>query len=124
MQQLQFEASWDKALAAQDRQTIERIFNDTKHLKHAELQFSPIREAINHQEALLVTALVHNNTEQPLIFNNTRLLYRVGEKVVAEELFTLTALTISPKVSMPWTFIFPKGSYRPQSSFQNGRLEL
>jgi len=124
MQQLQFEASWDKAIAASDRQTIVRIFHDTKHLNHAELQFSPIREAINHQEALLVTALVHNYTDQPCIFNNTRLLYRVGEEVLAEELFTLPALMIPPKASMPWTFIFPKGSYRPQSSFQNGRLEL
>ena len=44
MQQLQFEASWEKALAAQDRHNIEKIFNETKHLNRSDIICSPIRQ--------------------------------------------------------------------------------
>ena len=84
MQQLQFEASWNKALSAKDRSYIEKVFNETKSLHSSGVIFSPIREAINHEEALLVSILVHNYTDQPLTFENVRLLYRIGEEVVAK----------------------------------------
>jgi SLAP domain-containing protein len=124
MQQLQFEASWDKALADQDRRNIERLFNETKHLKDSDILCSPIREAINHQEALLVTVLVHNRTDRLLTFTNERLLYSIEGEVIADKVFTIPALTIPPQVSMPWTFIFPKDSYTPQIAFENGQLEI
>ncbi|MED4401410.1 SLAP domain-containing protein [Metabacillus fastidiosus] len=124
MQQLQFEASWDKALSAQDRQNIERIFSETKYLNSADILCYPIREAINHQEDLLVSVLVHNFTDHSLIFNKARLVYSIQGDVIADKAFTLPALVISSQVSMPWTFIFPKDSYTRQISFENGRLEI
>ncbi len=124
MQQLQFEASWDKALATQDRQNIEKIFSETKHLNSSDILCSPIRQAINYKEELLVSVLIHNFTEHPLIFNNTRLLYSIEGQIVAEKSFTLPTLSIPSKVSMPWTFIFPKGSYKKQTSWRNGLLEI
>lgn len=124
MQQLQFEASWDKALSSKDRQNIERIFNETTHLPESNVQFIPIREAINHEESLLVTVLVHNFSDYPLIFENTRLLFTIEGEAIADKIFTLPGFTVPAKVSMPWTFIFPKGSYQDQSSFENGRLEI
>ncbi|YCA45780.1 SLAP domain-containing protein [Bacillus sp. JZ8] len=124
MRQLQFEASWDRALADQDRQNIKRIFNETKHLKDSAIFCSPIREAINHNEDLLVTVLVHNCTDHLFTFMNTRLLYSIGGEVIADKVFTLPALTIPPEVSMPWTFIFPKDSYTPQITLKNGQLEI
>lgn len=124
MQQLKFEASWDKGLAAQDRQNIERIFSETKHLNSSDIICYPIREAINHKEALLVSVLVHNFTDRPLTFHNVRLLYSIQGGVIADKVFTLPSLSIPFQVSMPWTFIFPKGSYTPQTSYKNGRLEI
>ena len=124
MQQLQFEASWDKALSLKDRQHIERLFNETKHLNNSGPYCIPIRVAINHEAALLVTVLVHNYLNAPLIFHNTRLLYSIQAETIAEEIFTLPNLTIPAKVSMPWTFIFPNGSYKKQSLFENGQLEI
>lgn len=124
MQQLQFEASWEKTIAEQDRQLIETIFNETKHVPDSDILCSPIREAINHKEALLVTVLVHNFTDNPLAFHNVRLLYGVHNEVMADKNFTIPALVIPAKVSMPWTFIFPKGSYKQLTAFENGRLEI
>lgn len=117
MQQLQFEASWDKALSAQDRHNIEKIFNETKHLNSSDIVCSPIRQAVNHKQQLLVTVLVHNFTDNPLTFNNTRLVYRTQQQIIADDEFTLPTLTIPPFVSKPWTFIFPKFSYIPISGF-------
>ncbi|MEC2078223.1 SLAP domain-containing protein [Metabacillus fastidiosus] len=124
MQQLQFEESWHKALCAQDRQNIERIFRETKHLNNSSVLCSPIREAINHKEALLVSVLVHNFTDHPLTFHNRSLLYSVQGDVIAEKAFTLPTFVIASQVSMPWTFIFPKDSYIIGTSFKNGRLEI
>ncbi|OCA80752.1 SLAP domain-containing protein [Bacillus sp. FJAT-27986] len=123
MQHLQFEKSWDKALSAQDRSYIEKVFVETKHLNGTGVIFSPIWEAINHKEALLVTVLVHNFTDQPLTFNNTGLRYKIQGEVIAENEFTLHNLVIPNEVSMPWTFIFPKESYKTQIPIKNGRLE-
>jgi len=124
MQQLQFEASWNKALAQKDREDIERIFNETKHSAQSNIQFTTLRVAINHEEALLVTVLVHNFTDNPLIFDNKRLLYSIQGEAIADEVFTLPAFTVPSRVSMPWTFIFPNGSYKKQSLFENGQLEI
>ncbi|MEK4229745.1 SLAP domain-containing protein [Solibacillus sp. FSL H8-0538] len=124
MQQLQFEASWNKALATQDRHTIEKIFTETKQPNSSCILCSPIRQAINHKQELLVTVLVHNFTDQPLTFNKTRIVYRMQDEVIADEKFTLPTLIIPPQVSLPWTFIFPSLSYSPLASFENGRLEI
>ncbi|MFF5996081.1 SLAP domain-containing protein [Lysinibacillus sp. KU-BSD001] len=124
MQQLQLEASWDKALSTQDREHIKKLFNETKQQHYSTIVFAPIREAINHRNELLVTVLVHNFTSFPFTFENTRLVYSNEQAVLAEQAFTLPALTIPANVSMPWTFIFPPGSYTQGASLWNGRLDI
>lgn len=121
MQQLQFESSWDKALSAQDRDHIEKIFNETKQQHHSTIVLSPIREAINHKNELLITVLVHNFSQNTFTFENTRLVYSNGLEVLAEKVFTLPTLTIPPQVSIPWTFIFP---IHQGKALWNGRLEI
>ncbi|MFP3916685.1 SLAP domain-containing protein [Lysinibacillus telephonicus] len=125
MQQLQYEASWNKALSAHDRCLIEKIFNETKGQKTSGVLFIPIRKSINYKNELLVTVLVHNFTDTILTFHNTRLVYSTHEKVVAEKEFTLPALTILPNVSMPWTFIFSKNDYKQEAlNNENGQLQF
>ena len=121
MQQLQFESSWDKALSAQDRDTIEKIFNNTKGQHYSTIVFSPIRQAINHRNELLITVLVHNFSQQPLQFKDTRLVYSNETEVLAENIFTLPTMTIPPQVSMPWTFIFP---VHQGTDFANSQLTM
>ena len=121
MQQLQFESSWDKTLSAQDRDYIEKLFNDTKGQHHSTIVFSPIREAINHRNELLITVLVHNFSQHPFTFEDTRLVYSNEQEVLAENVFTLPTLTIPPQVSMPWTFIFP---VHQGTALGNGRLKI
>lgn len=107
MQQLQFEASWNKTLSTKDRELIQTIFDETKNVNHFGIQFTPIREAINHKQELLVTVIVHNFSQNPFLFNNTRIAFCNNHEVIVEKVFTLPTITIPPFVSMPWTFIFP-----------------
>lgn len=125
MQQLQFERSWNKALSTQDRNTIEEIFNITKEQNTSGVMFSPVRKSLNYRNELLITVLVHNFSDSMLTFHNTHLVYRTIEKVVAEKEFTIPTLSIPPKVSMPWTFIFSKNDYHMDAlNCENGQLLL
>ncbi|KGR78043.1 SLAP domain-containing protein [Ureibacillus manganicus] len=124
MQKLQFETSWDKALAAEDRQQIEKLFHNTKKLNSSEILFSRIRVAINHKDELLVTVLVHNFSDRPLDFINKRLIYSIQGEVIGDSKFTLPALVIQPRVSIPWTFIFPKETYTEQPSYETGQITI
>ena len=121
MQQLQFESSWAKALSAQDRESIEKLFYNTKQQHDSTIVFFFFLQAINHRNELLVTVLVHNFSQQPLQFENTRLVYSNEQEVLAENVFTLPTLTIPPQVSMPWTFIFP---VHQGADFEDGRLVI
>ncbi|MER2260519.1 MAG: SLAP domain-containing protein [Psychrobacillus sp.] len=119
MQQLKFEASWDKAIAKRDRLYIEKVFEETKKSLSNNIVFTPIKEAINHKNELLVTVLVHNFTEQSLSFQKTRICYLIEEDTIAKNDFTIPAFVVPSKTSMPWTFIFPVHSLveeRPSSS--------
>lgn len=122
MQQLEFEASWDKALSAQDRSKIHEIFDETKELKSSDVLFTLIRKSMNYKNELLITVLVHNFTDTMMTFHNTRLVYSTTDLVVAEKEFTLPALTIPPKVSMPWTFIF--NEYKTNALKIHAKLQL
>ncbi|MGY3715812.1 SLAP domain-containing protein [Sutcliffiella cohnii] len=124
MQQLRLEPAWDRTLSTNDRQHIEHIFQETKHIQNSRISFSPIREAKNHSEALLITVLIHNGTDQPLTFHNKRLKYKIRDEVIGDYLFTLPELSVPSNVSMPWTFIFPKGSYMRNVPFENGELNI
>ena len=117
-------AAWDKTLSVQDRDQIERIFHETKYQNYSTIIFSPIRVAINHKKELLITVLVHNFSDFPLVFEQTQLVYSNEKEVIAEKEFTLPALSIPPHTSMPWTFIFPQESYEKMTAPLNGRLQI
>lgn len=116
--QLQFEKSWNKALANIDRARIEQLFLHAKKSEH----FTAIREAINHEKTLLITTLVHNREHEPLTFNDVSLSYVIDAQVIANATFTLPKLIIPPHTSMPWTFLFPLGSYVQREYYEGGTL--
>lgn len=94
---LEFEAAWDRAIAPQDRLTIENLFTAYKEKDEHVI----IRTAINHKEQLLVSALIFNRSAQPLVFQHTLVEFQQ-----VQQYFTTDALTIAPHSAMPWTFIF------------------
>lgn len=106
MQRLQFEPAWDKTIAPQDREQIEKTFASMRPMNDNKgIYLTFLREAINHKDDLLVTVLIHNCTDEKLSLKNVCIAYHQNEKVIAVDTFNLP-FEISPRTTMPWTFIY------------------
>ena len=103
MQTLYFEPAWDKTIAPADREKIIAHFQ-SRHLEN-NIQFSFLREAINHKGELLVTVLIHNTEDTSLPLQDMVVTYRKDGNQIATGIFNFP-LVIPRKTSMPWTFIF------------------
>ncbi|MFB5283138.1 SLAP domain-containing protein [Peribacillus sp. Hz7] len=123
MQKLQFEPSWDKTLSLKDRKRIEEIHSETSLSNPANMQLTPLWQATNHKGELLITVLVHNFSQQVLLFHNKKLRYIENKEIIAEHIFSLPALVIQQETSMPWTFIFPVESLKKPTTLEKGHLE-
>ncbi|RFB14876.1 SLAP domain-containing protein [Bacillus sp. HNG] len=108
MQRLVLEEAWDRTISQKDREEIERIFQDVVLNLNMGVTFTTVRIAVNHKDERLVTSIIHNRTEQTLIFENTTLEIWVGDNRLAKHTFTYPTLQVPPKTSVPWTFIFPE----------------
>jgi len=124
MQKLQFEPSWDKTLSPKDRKRIEEIHFETSLSNPANVQLTPLWQAANHKGELLVTVLVHNFSQQVLLFHNKKLRYIENKEIIAEYIFNLPSLVIQRETSMPWTFIFPVESLKNRATLEKGHLEF
>lgn len=94
---LHFEAAWNRAIAPQDRQTIENLFKKHKDNDGHVI----IRTAINHKQQLLVSVLIFNRQDHPMHFEQTLVEFQQ-----VQQYFTTAAIVIPPHAAMPWTFIF------------------
>jgi SLAP domain-containing protein len=110
MQELVFEAAWDKTIAPVDRTQIKDIFEETKDMASENIIFIPFREARNHENALLVSVLIHNFTKETFHLQDLQIAYYEDDDVIAAHQFSFPELLLRGKRSMPWTFIFPLDS--------------
>ncbi len=116
MQNLVFEEAWDRTISRKDREEIEYIFHEVVENLGTGVTFTTIWVAVNHKNERLVTTIVHNNTEQSLIFTNRTLEIWDLDRLLAEHRFTLPTFQVPPETSMPWTFIFPASFEIPDSA--------
>lgn len=124
MQKLMFESSWDKTLSSKDRKAIEDTFLLTATLNSNNIQFTPLWQAFNYKDELLVTMLIHNFTSELVSFNDIQLRYLDNNEMIAEHLFHLPNLVIQASHSMPWTFIFPADSTQRKATFENVQMVI
>ena len=124
MQQLEFESSWEKAIAIKDRELITKIFQNSNVIDERSIRLEPIWEALNYKGEVLITVLIHNFTDTRLTFQHQKFAYIEEETIITEHIFTIPQLMIKPKTSMPWTFIFPVESLRMKEIHGSGKLEM
>ncbi|WP_026905807.1 SLAP domain-containing protein [Paucisalibacillus globulus] len=123
MQKLIYEPAWEKQISDKDRYLVEEAFYEVI-LTEEPIQFTTLRMDRNYKNELLIMVIVHNTTTEKIFFNKKKLCYKHNNNVLAENIFTLPNLTIESKASMPWTFIFPVGSYAENANVQLGELEI
>ncbi|RPF50628.1 SLAP domain-containing protein [Aquisalibacillus elongatus] len=111
---LVYEEKWDQNLSREDRRKIEEVFDETKESDQA-IEAVTLWHAFNHKNELLVTALIHNRSENDIIFDHTHITYRTLDETIAEDTFTIPRLVVQPNTSMPWTFIFSKSEVNEPS---------
>ncbi|WP_026678824.1 SLAP domain-containing protein [Fictibacillus gelatini] len=122
MQQLLLEESWEKAISQKDRTEIERAFREIHNGEG--ITFTPLWEAVNHKGEWLITVIINNFTRDPINFDGIHLSYVVNGKAAAGSTFYLPSLVVPGKTSMPWTFIFPVGSFEQDSVLEKGSLSI
>lgn len=105
MQKLHFEHAWEKTLSQKDWLALEQLFQETVSQQKSCIVCHVFRQAINHKNQMLITVLIHNFSNDELTFENREVHCLLDEGQVSQK-FTLQALSIPPKTSMPWTFIF------------------
>ncbi|WP_161493891.1 SLAP domain-containing protein [Virgibacillus necropolis] len=123
MQKLTFESKWDKTIADQDRERIKQLFQKTILDPGINIQFTSLWQAKNHRGELLVAVLIHNTSQRNFTFLDQIMTYVVSGTIFAEHTFP-SPITVEKQTSMPWTFIFPVGSFNSSQSFEDGVLRI
>ncbi|PWU66907.1 MULTISPECIES: SLAP domain-containing protein [Gracilibacillus] len=124
MQRLLLEAAWEKTIAKGDLAIIEQVFHSTKEDQKQAITFNTIRYAFNHKDQLLYTNLIHNFSETGVDLSKVDLVIFQEQEMIAGHSFQENRLHIPPKTSMPWTFIFPKGSYQSDKVSNTMKMEI
>lgn len=106
MQQLFFEAAWDRTISDQDRNHITELFEAKDHGKGKGLESTYINHATNHRGDLLYTVMLHNYQDIAYAFVDKNASLQDPAGNIITEKFTIP-VNLSPRTSMPWTFIFP-----------------
>jgi SLAP domain-containing protein len=121
LQKLEFESAWDKTIARQDREEIERVFSELQSDELVRQQAVILKTAYNHREEFLVMVLVNNYSTEPFSLIGKKVLYTEEEHTIGE-MDSRYTLEVPAETSMPWTFIFPAASLRKQPSRELGKL--
>ncbi|ASK64040.1 SLAP domain-containing protein [Virgibacillus phasianinus] len=121
MQKLTFQSAWDKTIADRDRERIKETFQKAELAPGVDIQFTSLWQAKNHRGDLLVAMLIHNTSYQDYTFHNQEFSYVVNDTILAKYSFS-PGVTIQKQTSMPWTFIFPTGSFNSNAKFEGGQL--
>ncbi|HLR66720.1 SLAP domain-containing protein [Virgibacillus alimentarius] len=122
MQKLTFHPAWEKTLSVKDKEQIEQSFHHTR-FSSCSIHFTPLWEAINHKGELLVTVIIHNSTDGPVLFHHQQFIYEKNRTVIASSNFSLPS-QVQKETSMPWTFIFPSGTFTDASEIKGGEITM
>lgn len=104
MQTLQFEQTWERSISAQDRLIIAQAF-EQRIIQEGTVHAAIIRAAYNHRGELLVTVLIHNESDHDMQWVDRAVTLQTKQATYTQS-FTERKLIMPGKTSMPWTFIF------------------
>src|SRR5699024_5974773 len=105
MQQLFFEAAWDRTISDQDRRYITELFEAKDHEKGKGLESTYINHSINHRGDLLFTFMLHNYQDIAYSFVDKNASLQDPDGNIITEKYTIL-VNISQRTNMQWSFIF------------------
>jgi accessory Sec system S-layer assembly protein len=106
---LDLEESWEKSLAAEDRQKLQALVQSLQPPKPGEVNFMGLQARQTEQGDLHVTLLIRNGSGKNIHIQQLALqVHDASGDVVASGAFALDNFEVKANTSKPWTFIFPK----------------
>ncbi|OAT72456.1 accessory Sec system S-layer assembly protein [Parageobacillus thermoglucosidasius] len=106
---LDLEESWEKSLAAEDRQKLQALVQSLQPPKPGEVNFMGLQARQTEQGDLHVTLLIRNGSDKNIHIQQLALqVHDASGDIVASGAFALDNFEVKANTSKPWTFIFPK----------------
>ncbi len=123
-QKLVFHPSWDKTLSIKDRTKIQQSFCNNRLPSNKAVHFTILWRANNYNSELLVTVIIHNFSSKPFLLDGKTIQYMEEDRMLAEHTFSIPTIIVDGHTSMPWTFIFPIGSFGKHASMEHCSIVL
>lgn len=106
---LDLEDSWEKSLAIEDKESLQKLVEGMQPPKEGEVNFLGIQVKLTDDFQLHTTLLIRNGSEKDITLQQLPLIVEdASGDVIAKGGFKLENLVIKSNTSKPWTFIFPK----------------
>ncbi|WP_394138506.1 accessory Sec system S-layer assembly protein [Cytobacillus oceanisediminis] len=106
---LDLHESWEKSLAENDKEKLEKLVSSVEPPKKGEVNFMGIQAAKAEDGSLHVTLLVRNGSMKNLKLEKLPLIVEdASDEVIVKGGFNLDNFEVKANTSKPWTFIFPK----------------
>jgi accessory Sec system S-layer assembly protein len=106
---LDLEESWEKSLAAEDRQKLQALVQSLQPPKPGEVNFMGLQARQTEQGDLHVMLLIRNGSDKNIHIQQLALqVHDASGDIVASGAFALDNFEVKANTSKPWTFIFPK----------------
>lgn len=107
--------SWEKSIANETLEALERIVQDAPELKPDEVNFMGIQARKDDEGQLAVTLLIRNGSDKNINLEQIPLGVRdASNEEVARGSFKLDDFEVKANTSKPWTFIFPKSMVKKE----------
>ncbi|UOE76126.1 accessory Sec system S-layer assembly protein [Parageobacillus thermoglucosidasius] len=101
--------SWEKSLAAEDKQKLQALVRSLQPPKPGEVNFMGLQAQQTEQGDLHVTLLIRNGSDKNIHIEQLALqVHDASGDIVASGAFSLDHFEVKANTSKPWTFIFPK----------------
>jgi len=106
---LDLDDSWKSQLSAEQQEYLEKIVSQLPELKQNEVNFTGFQAKFRDDRSLTVSLFIRNGSDRAINFEQLPLeIIDANGKRVAKGTFKFEPpLTVQPRTTKPWSFIFP-----------------
>ncbi|SES88472.1 accessory Sec system S-layer assembly protein [Oceanobacillus limi] len=106
--QLDLEESWEKSIAQETKESLEKLVKNAPSLKSGEVNFMGIEAKKKDSGELVVTLLIRNGSNKNIHLEQIPLgIKDASDQEVARGSFKMENFTVKANTSKPWSFVFP-----------------
>ncbi|WP_404455650.1 accessory Sec system S-layer assembly protein [Virgibacillus necropolis] len=106
--QLSLEDSWEKSIAEETKNNLQKVVASAAPLKSGEINFMGLEAKQNENGDLVVTILIRNGSNKSITLEKVPLGVKdASNDEIAKGGFKLDDFVVKENTSKPWSFVFP-----------------